>query len=153
MQLGFAHRPLEAEQQTIVEAGRIINAVLIEDQGRSQCAQFDQPVPIGGVAGEAGDLQAHDDSGLAEHHLADEFLEAVAHRGGRAGLAEITIDDAHPLGRPACGNRTVTQRVLTLCALAVLGDLPQGRLTHVEIGVALEVFGSNFDLRHGLVRR
>jgi hypothetical protein len=57
VQLGFAHRALEAEQQAIVEAGRIVDAILVEDQGRGQGAELDQAVPIGRVAGETGDLE------------------------------------------------------------------------------------------------
>lgn len=33
MQFGLAHGALDAEQQAVVEAGRIVDAVFIEDQG------------------------------------------------------------------------------------------------------------------------
>ena len=80
VQLGLAHRAFEAEQEAIVEAGWIVDAVFIEDEGRGQRAQLDEAVPVGRVAGKTRDFQAHDDAGLAERHLADELLEAVARR-------------------------------------------------------------------------
>ena len=149
MQLGLAHRALEAEQKAIVELGRIVDAVFIEDEGCGQGAQLDEAMPIGRVAGEPRDFQAHDDAGLAERHLADEFLEAVARRRARSGLAEIAIDDMNVLDRPACGDRAITQRILALRTLAVFGDLTQRRLADIEIGIALEMVGGDLEFRHG----
>lgn len=145
MQLGFAHCAFQAEQEPIVELGRIVDAVFVANEGCGQCAQLDEAVPIGRVAREPRDLQAHDDAGLAERHLADEFLEAVAFCCARAGLAEIAIDDTNGLGGPACGDRLITQGILTLCALAVFGHLTQRRLTDIEIGTALEMVGGDFE--------
>ena len=132
-----------------MKLGRIVDAVFVEDEGGGQGAQLDQAMPIGRVAGEARDFQAHDDAGLAERHLADELLEAVARGRARAGLAEVAVDDVDALGRPARGDRAVAQRILALRALAVLGDLTQRRLADVEIGIALEMIGGDLELRHG----
>ena len=132
-----------------MKLGRIVDAVFVEDEGCGQGAQLDEAMPIGRVAGEPRDFQAHDDAGLAERHFADELLEAVALRRARSGLAEVAIDDANTLGRPACGNRAITQRILALRTLAVLGDLAQRRLTDIEIGVALEMVGGDLEVSHG----
>ena len=149
MQLGLAHRALEAEQKTIVELSRIVDAVFIEDEGGGQRAQLDEAMPVGRVAGEPRDFQAHDDAGLTERHFADEFLEAIACRRARSGFTEVAVDDTNLLGRPARGNRAVTQRILALRTLAVFGDLTQRRLTDVEIGIALEMVGGDFEFSHG----
>jgi hypothetical protein len=53
------------------------------------------------------------------------------------------------LGCPASGDRAVTQRILALRTLAVFGDLTQRRLAHVEIGIALEMVGGDFEFSHG----
>jgi hypothetical protein len=78
VQLGLAHRAFEAEQEAVVEAGRIVDAVLVKDECRRQCAQLDEAVPVGRVARKTRDLQPHDNAGLAERHLAHELLESVA---------------------------------------------------------------------------
>ena len=128
VQLGLAHRAFEAEQEAIVEAGRIVDAVFVEDERRGQRAQLDETMPIRRVARQPRDFQAHDDAGLAERHLAHELLEAVARCRARSGLAEIAIDDMNALDRPARGDRPITQRILALRALAVFGDLPQASI-------------------------
>jgi hypothetical protein len=81
VQLGFAHGAFEPEQQAIIEACRIIDAVLIEDEGGGERTQFDEPVPVGRVARQAGDFEPHDDARFAERHFAHQLLETVA-RGG-----------------------------------------------------------------------
>ncbi len=47
MQLRLRHRPLQAEQETVVELGRRVDAVLIGDQRARQRAQIEQLVPVG----------------------------------------------------------------------------------------------------------
>ena len=51
VQLRFTHRALESEQQPVVEVGRIIEAVFIEDQRVGERANLQQMMPIGAVAG------------------------------------------------------------------------------------------------------
>jgi len=47
VQLGFAHGSLEPKQQSVVEACRIVNAILVEDQRGGKCAEFYESVPVG----------------------------------------------------------------------------------------------------------
>src|SRR5260370_38357995 len=105
-------------------------------------------MPIRRVARQPRDLQAHDDAGLAERHLAHELLKAVACGAAGTGLAEIAIDNANALDRPACRNRASTQRILALRALAVVGDLPQCGLRDIQVRIALEMVGRAVTLRH-----
>lgn len=149
VQLCLAHRAFEAEQKTIIEAGRIVDAVLVKDESCGQGAQLDEAVPVSRVAREARDLQAHDNAGLAEPHLAHELLEAVARCRTRSRLAEIAIDDMNALDRPARGDGPIAQRILALRALTVLGDLAERRLTDVEVGIAPEMIGGDLEFRHG----
>jgi hypothetical protein len=53
VQLGFAHRALEAKQQAIVEQRRVIDAVVIANESIGDTAEFQQAIPIGVVPGEA----------------------------------------------------------------------------------------------------
>ncbi len=52
MQLGLAHGALEPKQETIVEQGRMIDAVGIADQRVGEPAEVDEAVPVGIVASE-----------------------------------------------------------------------------------------------------
>jgi hypothetical protein len=114
-----------------------------------QRAQLDEAMPVRRVARQPRDFQAHHNAGLAERDLAHELLKAVARCRTRSGLAEIAIDDVNALDRPTRRNRPVTQRVLALRALAVLGDLSQGRLADIEVRITLEMIGGDLEFRHG----
>jgi hypothetical protein len=54
MQLGLAHRALEAEQKAVVELCRIVDAVFIEDEGCGQGAQLDEALRLRGMEGMQG---------------------------------------------------------------------------------------------------
>jgi hypothetical protein len=43
--------PLKPEEQPVVEASGVVDAVLIENQGVGQRTDFEQPVPVREVAG------------------------------------------------------------------------------------------------------
>ena len=107
MQLRFTHRALQPQHQPIVEAGRVIRAVLVQDQRSGHRAQLDQPVPICGVTRQARHLQAHHDPGLTQRHLAHELLKAIAMQGARAGFAQIVVDHVNAFERPAVGDGTL----------------------------------------------
>jgi len=65
VQLGLCHRAVEAEQEPVVELARVIEPVLIADERAGHRADLQQPVPVGVVAGQPGDLQAQHDPGAS----------------------------------------------------------------------------------------
>ena len=83
VQLGLAHRAFEAEQQPVIELAGVIEPVLVADQGARQRADLQQPVPVGVVAGQAGDLQAEHDPGPAHADVGDQALEPFSVGGRR----------------------------------------------------------------------
>jgi hypothetical protein len=116
VQLRLAHGALETEQQTVVEVGRIVDAVLVEDEGVGEGADLEQPVPVGGVAGEARDLEAEDDAGVAEPDLGDERLEGLAIGAGGPGESEVAVDDDDALVGPAERDGALAKGVLAGCS-------------------------------------
>ena len=66
VQLGLAHRALQAQQQAVVEVGRVVEPVLVADERVGEGADLEQAMPVGGAAGEAADLQAEHDPDLAQ---------------------------------------------------------------------------------------
>src|SRR5262249_25646688 len=66
MRLGFAHGALEAEYQAIIEQRRMINAVAITDEGIGEPAKIEQAIPVGVVAGEAGDFEGQHEADMAQ---------------------------------------------------------------------------------------
>jgi len=122
VELGLAHRPFQAEQQPVVEVHRVVEAVLVENEGVGQGADLEQPVPVGRAASQTGDLQAEHDPDLAHSDRGDQLLEPLAVTVGTR-LAQVAVDDHDSVQRPAQGDRPLAQRVLALGALGVLEDL------------------------------
>ena len=128
MQFGFTHGSLKAEQQPVVEVRRIIDAVFIQNERVRQCADFQQPVPVRGVACQTGHLQAQDNTGAAHADFGDELLKTLAVHGRSAGLAEIGVDDNDLPFRPS-------QRDRPLAQLASVGQLPPKFLPQSESSI------------------
>src|SRR5258708_20689273 len=53
-QFQLTHCSLHAEQQAVIGVSRIIDSVLVYDDGPDQSTELDQRVPVATVAGEAG---------------------------------------------------------------------------------------------------
>ena len=121
VQLGLAHRAFEAEQQPVVEVAGVVEAVLVADQRPGERADLEQPVPVGVVAGQARDLEAEHDPGLAQADLGDQALEALAagRRGARTGPGRSrSRRSARPASpaRPRAGAARTGARRTRCCA-------------------------------------
>lgn len=148
MQLRFTHRALQSEHKPIVEAARVVGAVLIQDGRPAHRARLDQTVPIGGVAGEARDFQAHHDARFIQSHFAHELLEAVAVLGTGSGLSQVTVDDVNALQGPAVDDGAFAQCILQQRAPRVVNDLACSRLANVRILVPFQMRAGDIYVRH-----
>ena len=133
VQLGLAHRALQAEQQPVVEVCRVIETVLVADQRAGERGDLQQAVPVGVVARQPGDLESEHDPGLPKPDVGDEPLEPLAIGGAGAGLSLVGVDHDDLLDRPAELDRALAQRVLALRGLGVGVHLAQRRLTHIQV--------------------
>jgi hypothetical protein len=75
VQLCLGHGALHPEQQPVVEQGRVVNTIGVGDEGVGHSGQIQQPIPIGVVAGQPGDLQREHDSHLPQPDLSGELGE------------------------------------------------------------------------------
>jgi hypothetical protein len=71
MEFEFRHLAFEAQQGAVVETGRVIQPVLVQDQGVVVRADLQQPLPVGVVARQSRAFQAKHDPGPAEGDLGD----------------------------------------------------------------------------------
>ena len=140
MELRFAHGPLQPEQEPVVEVAGVVDPVLVQDERLGERADLQKPVPIGRVARQPRDLQAHDDARAPRADLRHPLLKAAAVALG-AGLAEIAVNHVNALGRPPERHGLLAQGVLARRALGILQHLAQGRLAHIQVGITLEVMG------------
>ena len=139
MQLGFTHRPLEPEQQAIIEVGWVVEPVFIQNERLAQGADLQQAMPVARVTGESRDLQPHDHADAAETDVGDDPLKPGPLGCRRARQTEVVVDDHDLVGRPAQRQGSPLQRVLPGGAFLVLAHLLQGRLPHVEAGETTEM--------------
>ena len=153
MQFGLTHCALEAEQEAVIETCRIVDAILIEDQGVGEGADLQQAMPVGVVPRQARDLQAHDDAGVSHADIGDQALKTLAPGCRRAGLTLIIVDDDNLIVAPAKCDCAPTKRILPFRALDVLDDLPHRGLADVQVRAALEMVRLDFErFIHGVLR-
>ena len=139
VQFGFAHRALEAEQQTIVEQRRMIDAIVVANESVGDAAEFEQAIPIGVVPRQARDFQTEDDSHVGQRNFAGEASEPGSLVGAGAGEPEIFIDDDDLLLWPAELTGSIGQGVLAGGGFAVMLDLARCGLANVNVGGALRM--------------
>ena len=144
VQLRFAHRALQAEQQAIVEQRRMVDAVVVANESIGDAAQFQQAIPIRVVPRQARNFQPQHDAHVRQSHLAGQAGEAGALVGAGAGQPEIFVDDDHLLFGPAQLAGSIGQGVLADSGFAVVLDLSRGGLANVDEGGALGVRRSDF---------
>ena len=129
MQLGLAHRSFEAEQQTVVEQRRMIDAVGVPDQRVGETGEIDEAVPIGVVAGEPRHLETEHEPDAGECDLSGEARKSGACDRAGAGKAEVLVDDENAILGPAEFARFAGKCILPLRQFAIVLDLRGARLT------------------------
>src|SRR5437868_14448376 len=78
--------------------GRIVEPFLIEDEGITERANFQQPMPIAGVAGEPRHVQPDHKPGPTHAYLTDEPLETFPLRRQGGGAAQVAADAHNVIG-------------------------------------------------------
>src|ERR1044071_5530968 len=91
-------------------------------------------MPIAVVARQPRGIEAEHQPGVAQPDLGDQPREAVSPGAPPPRLAEILVDDADALARPAEPDGTVDKTILKLGAFLVLAHLVDRGLTHIDIG-------------------
>src|SRR5229473_4818801 len=142
-QFQLTHCSLHAEQQTVIGVARIIDSVLVYDDGPDQSTELDQRVPVAAVAGEAGGL---DGEHGADACLADRRQQTLEARPSDAAAraSEIVIDNLN--GGPSELLGAIGEPVLAPLALLVVHELIGCRLADVDEGAAREMVSR--DLGH-----
>jgi len=115
----------------IVEVRRIVAAILVDDKGVGEGAEFQKTVPVRRVAGEPRCLQREDRPRLPHGDIGHEGLEVVPprHLGSRYPEVPIEYQDILPAELP----RLRLERILALGALLMVTDLCHRRLAYVDV--------------------
>jgi hypothetical protein len=105
--------------------GRVVDAVLVEDERVSEGADLEQAVPVPRAPGKTRDLETEHHADLSHADGRDEALKTFAIAAG-AREPEIAVDDDDLLEWPAKSEGPILQRILALGALGILEHLAQG---------------------------
>jgi len=151
VQLGLAHRALQAEHEPVVVQRGVVDAVGVGDQRVGQRAQIQQLVPRRVVARQPRDLDPEHEPDPTQADVGDQPLEPVATVGALARPALVLIDHDDLGGPPAERDRPVDELVLALTTLDVALDLRHRRLAHVHVRAAPQML--RFDLAHRSLSR
>src|SRR5215207_194845 len=141
VQLGLAHRALQAEQQPVVERPGVIQPVGVADHRVGHAAQIQQPVPIDVVAGEPRDLQAEHQPGVPERDLGRQPREPRPVRQPRAGDPQVLVDHDDLLAGEPELDRALHERVLAGGRLRVALKLRLRGLAHIHERAAAQMRG------------
>jgi hypothetical protein len=102
---------------------RIIDSILIDDDGANQSTELDQRVPVTAVASETGGLDRQHRSDMA---VADGGQQSLKTWTGDAATrsSEIVVDNLHP--RPAELLGTIGETVLPSLTFKIVCELIRG---------------------------
>jgi len=101
VQLGFAHGALQPEQKAVVEVRRGVDPVFVKDERARQSGRLDQAMPVGVVAGKAGDFEPLNNASVAQCDLGHKALEAVTVARLRAGQTQpLSMTCTRSSGQP-----------------------------------------------------
>ena len=139
-QLVFRHRPLQPEQQAIVDEAWIVGAVRIDDQAPGKRAQVDQMMPVPPVARQTRRLDAVDGADIAGADQRHQAFEPRPLHAARSGAAEVVVDYRHR--GETRGLRRFRQVVLPALAFEIADDLRHGRLANIDDGGAGEMISA-----------
>jgi hypothetical protein len=96
-------------------------------------------MPVGAVAGQAGDVIGEDDADLLLVDERDKLLEARPPFRGPTGASQVGVDDPDLVGIPAGGVGAAAEVLLEFKALLLCQSLVGAGLTDVDDGQATEV--------------
>jgi hypothetical protein len=139
----FGHRALQPKQQPVVDQARVVDSVVVDEEGGHEGAEIDQVMPVAAVACQARRLETEDRPDRAGAYASDEALESWPCHQSRPRPPEILVDRLDV--REPQGPRRLCQRVLAPLALKVIAHLHECGLPHVDDGGAPEVLRT--DLR------
>jgi len=126
--LGFAHRAFEPEQELVVVVTGVIDSLFVPDEYIRQTAQVQQSVPVCGGPSEPRYFKRKDGTDSPVRHLLREMLKTSSPFCTHTAFSEIIINDFDAFGFPPEVRRSLLQRVLASCRLAVRMHLLHRRL-------------------------
>ena len=129
MEFDVAPGAVQASEEAIMRIARIVDPLLVGEEGAKPRPPFQHMLPVVRAAGQATHLQAHTDADVVHRHLGEPPLAPVAMLGRRPTLALSFVNEPHAGCGPAQGDRIVVYGRLARRRFAVFQHLLAGRRT------------------------
>src|SRR5215211_6281914 len=100
MQFDLAHRPLQAEQQPVIENAWMVQTLGVADERIDDRAQVQQVIPIAIISSQPTYLDSQHQAHSTEPYVCHQPIETRA-RQTRAAHSLIVVDDAHVVHLPS----------------------------------------------------
>jgi hypothetical protein len=143
-QLHLRHRPLHAQQQPVIGAARIVDALFVDEETAHQRTELEQRMPVPTIACKPRCLDGDNRAHATTADRRQETLEArPSHTSGRDAKVVVNDDDFSPT---KCAG-TIRQRILAPPTLVVMLQLISRGLPNVDVGAARQVI--SVYLAHG----
>src|SRR5215813_2893534 len=120
MEFGLAHRAPKAQEQTIIILARIIEAILVDDEGIGEGTDLNEAIPLATGPSEARGLQTDYRARSAQADFGDQILKSGAPYRRRSRAPLVLVDDHNQRVRPAELPYPLGQLVLAGCAGGIL---------------------------------
>src|SRR5574341_213440 len=134
VQFRLTHHAGKPQNQAVVIGPRVIEPFAVGDENSEDRAQVKQLIPVAVVASHPRSVKTDDQANLAEADIRNQRLKAEAILSRSAALAEVIVDDPHPVPWPTQVDGAFKETILQVCALAVSDDLAHRGLADVDIG-------------------
>ena len=138
-ELEFADAALHPEQQAVVGAARVVDAVHVDDESFDEAAEFEQVMPVAAVASQTRGVRAQHGADFPGAQPRDEPIEAGAFDRAAGRTTQVVVDDLDALEAAAAS--LLDKVVLAALALQVHLHLGLRGLAHVDDGLAAQHIG------------
>ena len=134
--LELTNAALHAEQEPIVRATRVVDAVEIYDAGLHQAAKLEEVMPVAPVPREAGGVETQNGPDVAGAKPSNELLEPRPSDRAAGRATKVVVDNLNVAKSSA--SSLVDKLVLTPLTLEVDLNLGLGGLTDIDDSLPLE---------------
>ena len=125
VQLGLAHDALEPQEQAVVEVGRVVEPIVVAQQGEEQAAGAHHRDPVRIGAGQATGVLPEKDADMIKAEFREDVLDASTALDRLCGPSLVGVDDLHAVAGPAQRHRHVGQGIFapvdSLCSATCWG--------------------------------
>jgi hypothetical protein len=135
-QLELADAALHAQEQPVVGATRVVDAVEVDDPRLDEPAKLKQVMPIAAVAGETGCVETQYCADISCTQPGYQLLETGAGRSSTRGTTQVVVDDLDVA--KSASPRFIDELILATLALEIKLNLGLSGLPNINHSLPLQ---------------